>query len=92
MATFFPLPKLGMNQEEGEIVSWLVAEGDTVTEGQPIVEIETDKTTVELEATSGGVLAKIVYGEGEIVPINGVIAVILAPGEALPDDIPETIA
>ena len=92
MATFFPLPKLGMNQEEGEIVSWLVAEGDTVSEGQPIVEIETDKTTVELEATASGVLARIVHGEGDIVPINGVIAVILAPGEALPDDIPETIA
>ena len=92
MATFFPLPKLGMNQEEGEIVSWLVSEGDSVTEGQPIVEIETDKATVELEATASGVLAKIVHGEGDIVPINGVIAVILAPGETMPDEIPETIA
>ena len=92
MATFVPLPKLGMNQEEGEIVSWLVAEGDTVTEGQPIVEVETDKATVELEAPAGGVLAKIVHGEGDIVPINGVIAVILEPGEAMPDEIPETIA
>jgi pyruvate/2-oxoglutarate dehydrogenase complex dihydrolipoamide acyltransferase (E2) component len=91
MATFFPLPKLGMNQEEGEIVSWLVAEGDTVAEGQPIVEVETDKATVELESTASGVLARIVYGEGDIVPINGVLAVILAPGEAMPDDIPETI-
>ena len=92
MATFFPLPKLGMNQEEGEIVSWLVSEGDTVSEGQPIVEIETDKATVEVEATADGVLARIVHGEGDIVPINGVIAVILAPGEAMPDEIPETIA
>ena len=92
MATFFPLPKLGMNQEEGEIVSWLVAEGDAVTEGQPIVEIETDKATVELEATATGVLAKIVHGEGDIVPINGVLAVILAPGETMPNEIPETIA
>ncbi len=91
MATFFPLPKLGMNQEEGEIVSWLVSEGDTVTEGQPIVEIETDKATVEVEATASGVLARIVHGEGDVVPINGVIAVILAPGEAMPDEIPETI-
>lgn len=91
MATFVPLPKLGMNQEEGEIVSWLVSEGDSVTEGQPIVEIETDKATVELEATASGVLARIVHGEGDIVPINGVIAVILAPGEAMPDEIPETI-
>ena len=92
MATFFPLPKLGMNQEEGEIVSWLVSEGDTVAEGQPIVEIETDKATVEVEATAAGVLARIIHGEGDIVPINGVIAVILAPGEAMPDEIPETIA
>ena len=88
MATFFPLPKLGMNQEEGEIVSWLVAEGDTVAEGQPIVEIETDKATVEVEATASGVLARIVHGEGDVVPINGVIAVILAPGEAMPDEDP----
>lgn len=91
MATFLPLPKLGMNQEEGEIVSWLVSEGDTIAEGQPIVEIETDKATVEVEASASGVLAKIVHGEGDIVPINGVIAVILAPGETMPDEIPEAI-
>ena len=92
MATFLPLPKLGMNQEEGEIVSWLVSEGDTVAEGQPIVEIETDKATVEVEASASGVLAKILHGAGDIVPINGVIAVILAPGESMPDEIPESIA
>ncbi len=91
MATLFALPKLGMNQEEGEFVSWLVAEGDEVKEGQPIVEVETDKTTVELESTANGVIARIIHGEGDIVPINGVLAVILAPGEALPDEIPDTI-
>jgi pyruvate/2-oxoglutarate dehydrogenase complex dihydrolipoamide acyltransferase (E2) component len=79
-----------MNQEEGEIVSWLVDEGDEVTEGQPIVEVETDKTTVELEATASGVVGRIVRRAGEIVPINAVLAVILAPGEALPDEIPDT--
>jgi pyruvate/2-oxoglutarate dehydrogenase complex dihydrolipoamide acyltransferase (E2) component len=92
MATLFALPKLGMNQEEGEVVSWLVNEGDEVTEGQPIVEIETDKTTVELEATASGRVARILHRAGDIVPINGVLAVILAPGEALPDEIPDTIA
>ena len=92
MATFFPLPKLGMNQEEGEVVSWLVSEGDTVTEGQPIVEVETDKATVELEATASGVLARIVAGEGDIVPNNGVLAVILSPGEDLPAEIPQIVA
>ena len=92
MATLFALPKLGMNQEEGEVVSWLVAEGDGVTEGQAIVEVETDKTTVELESTAAGVIARIIHGEGDIVPINGVLAVILAPGEEMPDEIPDTIA
>jgi len=92
MPTLFALPKLGMNQEEGEVISWLVAEGAEVTEGQPIVEVETDKTTVELESTATGVLARIVHGEGDIVPINGVLGVILAPGEELPDEIPDTIA
>jgi pyruvate/2-oxoglutarate dehydrogenase complex dihydrolipoamide acyltransferase (E2) component len=91
MATFFPLPKLGMNQEEGEVVSWLVGEGDSVTEGQPIVEVETDKTTVELESTADGIVARILHEAGEIVPINGVLAVILAPGEPMPDEIPDTI-
>ena len=91
MATLFALPKLGMNQEEGEVVNWLVKEGDEVTEGQPIVEVETDKTTVELEATASGVVGRIVRRAGEIVPINAVLAVILAPGEALPDEIPDTI-
>jgi pyruvate dehydrogenase E2 component (dihydrolipoamide acetyltransferase) len=90
MATLFALPKLGMNQEEGEVVSWLVSEGDEVTEGQPIVEVETDKTTVELEAPASGVVGRIVRRAGEIVPINAVLAVILAPGEALPDEIPDT--
>jgi pyruvate dehydrogenase E2 component (dihydrolipoamide acetyltransferase) len=90
MATLFALPKLGMNQEEGEVVNWLVKEGDEVAEGQPIVEVETDKTTVELEATASGVVGRIVRRAGEIVPINAVLAVILAPGEALPDEIPDT--
>ena len=91
MATLFALPKLGMNQEEGEIVNWLVEEGDEVTKGQPIVEVETDKTTLELESTASGVVARILHRSGDIVPINSVLAVILAPGEELPDEIPATI-
>jgi pyruvate dehydrogenase E2 component (dihydrolipoamide acetyltransferase) len=91
MATLFAMPKLGMNMEEGELVGWLVSEGAEVRTGQPILEIETDKTTVELEAPADGVLARIVRVAGETVPINGVLAVILAPGEALPDDIPDSV-
>ncbi len=91
MATLVGMPKLGMNMEEGLIVGWLVAEGADVKVGQPILEIETDKTTVELEATATGTLARIVRREQETVPINGVLAVILAPGEEMPADIPDTI-
>lgn len=92
MATFFTLPKLGMNQEDGELVRWLVSEGAPVSAGQPLVEVETDKTTVELESPADGVLGRIVRREGEVVPINGVLAVILAPGEGLPAEIPDTVA
>ena len=91
MATLVAMPKLGMNMEEGLLVAWLVAEGVMVDTGQPILEIETDKTTVELEATASGILARIVRREGETVPINGVLAVILAPGEEMPAEIPDSI-
>ena len=91
MATWVTMPKLGMNKEEGLIVRWLVAEGTEVRIGQPILEIETDKTTVELEATADGILGRIVSREGDTVPINGALAVILAPGEAVPTDVPDSI-
>jgi pyruvate dehydrogenase E2 component (dihydrolipoamide acetyltransferase) len=91
MATLVAMPKLGMNMEEGLIVGWLVAEGAEVRTGQPILEIETDKTTIELEATGTGTLARIVRRAGETVPINGVLAVILAPGEEMPAEIPASI-
>jgi pyruvate/2-oxoglutarate dehydrogenase complex dihydrolipoamide acyltransferase (E2) component len=90
MATLVAMPKLGMNMEDGLVVGWLVAEGAEVTVGQAILEIETDKATVELEATAAGTLARIVRREGETVPINGVLAVILAPGEEMPDQIPDS--
>jgi pyruvate/2-oxoglutarate dehydrogenase complex dihydrolipoamide acyltransferase (E2) component len=90
MATLVAMPKLGMNMEDGVIVGWLVPEGAEVKLGQPILEIETDKTTIELEATATGTLARIVRREGETVPINGVLAVILAPGEEMPAEVPDT--
>ncbi len=92
MATLFAMPKLGMNQEDGLLTRWIVAEGAEVTAGQPILEIETDKAIVDLEAPASGILARIVHREGETIPINGVLAVILDPGEAMPDEVPDTIA
>jgi pyruvate/2-oxoglutarate dehydrogenase complex dihydrolipoamide acyltransferase (E2) component len=84
------MPKLGMNMEDGVVVRWLVAEGAEVRNGQEILEIETDKATTEIEAPAAGILARIVRREGETVPINGVLAVILAPGEEMPASIPDT--
>jgi pyruvate dehydrogenase E2 component (dihydrolipoamide acetyltransferase) len=91
MATLFAMPKLGMNQEDGLLVRWLVPEGSEVTEGLPILEIETDKSNVEIEAPATGVLARIVRRAGETVPINGVLAVILGPSEEMPAVIPDTV-
>jgi pyruvate dehydrogenase E2 component (dihydrolipoamide acetyltransferase) len=92
MATFFAMPKLGLNMTHGVIVNWLVREGDAVEEGTPVLEVETDKATQEVEAPASGVLAKIIKFEGDEVPCNQVIAVITAEGEAVPDEIPVEIA
>ena len=82
MATDVILPALGMAQDTGKIVHWLKAEGEQVARGEPLVEIETDKATVEIEAPAAGRLAGIVAAEGDDVPVGQVIAVVLAPGEA----------
>lgn len=90
MATHVILPALGMAQETGKIVQWLRHEGDQVTQGESIAEIETDKVTVELEAPATGTLARLSAAEGEDVPVGQVIAVILAPGE-MPATAPEPV-
>jgi len=81
MATNVILPALGMAQDTGKIVQWLKAEGEAVREGEFIAEIETDKATVELEATASGTLSRL-YAAGDEVPVGKVIAVILAAGES----------
>jgi pyruvate dehydrogenase E2 component (dihydrolipoamide acetyltransferase) len=91
MPVFFSMPKLGLNMTQGVIVRWLVGEGDQVEPGKPVLEIETDKATQELEAPGAGFLARILKNVGDIVPCNEVIAVILAPGEPMPTSIPVTI-
>src|ERR1700693_2151844 len=81
MATQVILPALGMAQETGIIVRWLIAEGQEVTKGEPLVEIETDKATVEIEAPASGLLAQVGAADGDDVPVGQVIAVVLAAGE-----------
>jgi pyruvate dehydrogenase E2 component (dihydrolipoamide acetyltransferase) len=77
------MPALGMNQDTGRLVTWLRAEGDVVAMGEPIMEIETDKATVEVEAPADGVLTGISAREGDDVPVGRRVAVILRPGESL---------
>src|SRR4051812_24086724 len=76
MAYEFKLPDLGEGLTEGEIARWLVAEGDEVAEDQPLVEIQTDKTTVEIPSPAAGRVAKIHVAEGEVVPVGTVLVVI----------------
>jgi pyruvate dehydrogenase E2 component (dihydrolipoamide acetyltransferase) len=82
MPTKVIMPALELAQETGKVLRWLKAPGDTVTRGEPIAEIETDKVTVELEAPASGVLRDVSAGEGDVVPVGQTIAVIAAPGEA----------
>ena len=76
MATEFTMPMLGEVMEEGRIVAWLKKEGDTVQQGEIIMEVETDKATMEVESTESGVVKKILVPEGETVPVNTPLAVI----------------
>lgn len=81
MATNVILPALGMSQDTGKIVQWLKTEGQQVVKGEPLVEIETDKATVEIEAPADGVLGRVSAVAGNDIPVGQVIATILAPDE-----------
>ncbi|PYS10720.1 MAG: dihydrolipoamide acetyltransferase [Acidobacteria bacterium] len=84
MATSVVMPALEMAQETGKIVSWLKKEGDTVSKGEILLEVETDKAVVEVEATADGVLAGMKSREGDVVPVGQTIAWLVAPGEQPP--------
>ena len=84
MATTIVMPQMGYDMREGTVVRWRKQEGEAVSRGEVIAEIETDKATVEMEAYSGGILSKIVVEEGKTVPVGELIAVIGEPGETLP--------
>src|SRR5262245_23884539 len=81
MATDVKLPRLGQGMESGVIVRWLKAEGDTVSRGEPLYELDTDKVTQEVEAELDGVLTEIVGPEGEVA-VGTTIAVVETNGEA----------
>jgi pyruvate dehydrogenase E2 component (dihydrolipoamide acetyltransferase) len=79
------MPKMGDAMEEGTIVKWLVSEGDEVSEGDAIAEIETDKASMEIEAEDSGTLAQFIAGEGDDVPVGEAIAFIQGEGEEVPE-------
>ncbi len=87
MATSIVMPQLGYDMREGTVVRWIKQEGDQVVANEVIAEIETDKAVVEFKPTTGGVLRRIVAGEGEPVPVGNLIAVIGEADEALPDSL-----
>lgn len=70
------MPKYGMTMEEGVIVEWMVEEGYSVTEGQPLVIIETEKVETELESPAAGTIVELSFGEGDEVPVGDIIAYI----------------
>ena len=82
MPTNVIMPALEMAQETGKVVHWLKRPGEAVRKGEPIVEIETDKVTVEIEAPASGVLREVTANEGDVVPVGRTIALIVAAGEA----------
>ncbi len=78
------MPALEMAQETGKLIAWRKKEGDRVTKGEPLLEIETDKAVVEVEAPADGILAGIKASEGSDIPVGQTIAWIVAPGETPP--------
>ena len=81
MATQVVMPKLSPTMEEGQVARWLKKEGDKVSMGEPIAEIDTDKATMEMQALSSGVLRKVLVQEGESAPLGQPIAIIGEPDE-----------
>ena len=85
MATEIRMPQFGVSMETGTVAQWLKAEGDTVKVGDVLASIETEKLTNDVVSEVDGVLLKIVAQEGEDVPVQGLMAYVGQPGEALPD-------
>lgn len=81
MASKVMMPKLSPTMEEGQIARWLKKEGDSVSMGEPLAEIDTDKATMEMQALTNGVLRKILINEGESAPLGQLIAIVGEPDE-----------
>ncbi len=86
MAKDVIMPALGMAQETGTLLQWLKSPGDTVAKGEPLMEVETDKANVEVEAPANGILSNVSAQPGDVIPVGQTIALIVAPGETTAKD------
>ena len=84
MAVDVIMPALGMAQETGKVLRWLKREGETVAKGELLLEVETDKVTVEIEAPADGTLEQVTAPDGAEVPVGSVIALVVGSGEQIP--------
>jgi pyruvate dehydrogenase E2 component (dihydrolipoamide acetyltransferase) len=92
MATELKVPTLGMDMEEATIVRWLVEEGAEVKKGEPVLEIDTDKTSFEIEAPADGAIQALRGEEGDTLPVGATLAYVTAPGEEIPESPEESPA
>ena len=83
MAVNIVMPQAGQDLETGRVVQWLKQEGDTVARGEPVVTIETEKITLDIEAPAAGILRRIVVPDGADTPILSVIGIIGSADEAI---------
>src|SRR5205807_8714711 len=84
MAISVVMPALEMAQENGKLLAWRKKEGERVIKGEPLLEIETDKAVVEVEAPGDGILAGITADVGAVIPVGQTIAWLVAPGDKRP--------
>ncbi len=91
MAVSVVMPALEMAQETGKLISWLKKEGEQVRKGEMLVEVETDKAVVEVEAAADGVLGGITAKPGDVIQVGRTIAWLLKPGESVPSDAPASV-
>jgi pyruvate dehydrogenase E2 component (dihydrolipoamide acetyltransferase) len=91
MAQSFKLPDLGEGLTEGEVARWLVSEGQEIAEDDPLVEIQTDKATVDIPSPYAGTVLQILVAEGEVAPVGAVLVVIGEPGDSIAEPPPSSL-
>ncbi|MCJ7684674.1 MAG: 2-oxo acid dehydrogenase subunit E2 [Desulfobacteraceae bacterium] len=92
MATEVIIPSLGEVVEEVTILKWFKSEGDPVEEGEPLLEVESEKVTVEIESPASGFLGRILFPKGSKVPITKAVAIIVSQGETVPEGYDEQLS